>query len=52
MVIAREEAYRALAERYDALQAESASNQRQTLAQLHALGERVSSIETLLRTVE
>ncbi len=52
MLVAREEAYRQLAERYDALQAEAAATQRQTLDELRALNQRTSSIETLLRSVE
>ncbi|MBA3250988.1 MAG: hypothetical protein H0T66_11950 [Geodermatophilaceae bacterium] len=52
MLVAREEAYRQLAERYDALQAASAEQQRHTLDELRSLGERVTSIEQLLRSVE
>lgn len=52
MLVAREEAYRQLAERYDALQAEAVTHQRQTLDELRALAARTASIEQLLRTVD
>lgn len=52
MLVAREEAYRALAERYDALQADTSSQQARTVAELEGLRERLTAIEGLLRSVD